>query len=481
MICITGLESSVVELFNRLTRCRDHPMQEIRLDALKESLPPAEALPVAPENLVICCRRPEDGGRFHCSETERLMRLEQALQWKPGWLDVEADLEEGAERHLLERAHIFGVKVLRSLHLLEENEAGAILKAIAFLSSLRGDGIKLAARVDDVIQLEELLVAPRSRTSVLLGTGSAGLLSRVLHRRFQSAWTYVSEQPWPDPSAGIPDLPQAMAMGMPVRESGAFYALIGGPSITASPGPSVYNCLFRRKGFDGVYLPAVTNHLPSAFGLLCRLNLKGASVTIPHKVDAMELASVLGRAVRFSGAVNTLTRMVDGRWRADNTDIPALQALVEKAPGEVPGDAVVLGTGGLARASAYALTEMGIKVTLLGRQILLEEGPWLASWPLGEITRIQFDLLVNATPVKDDSLIPDRVDLKGKVVIDGVIAKEPTPLLKRAEAEGAYVAGGLAFWTEQGSRQLELFQGPEASPDELAKIADEWRSAPPPP
>lgn len=481
MICITGLESSTVELFGRLARCRNHPMQEIRLDALKESLPPVEALPVAPENLVVCCRRPEDGGRFHCSESERLMRLERALQWKPGWLDLEADLEEGAERHLLERARIYGVKVIRSLHLLEENEAGAIIRAIAFLSNLRGDGIKLAARVDDVIQLEELLVAPRSRTSVLLGTGSAGILSRVLHRRFQSAWTYVSEQPWPDPSVGIPDLAQAEAMGMPVHEGCSFYSLIGGASITASPGPPVYNRLFRQKGFDGVYLPAITNHLQSAFGLLCRLNMKGASVTIPHKVEAMELASVLGRAVRFSGAVNTLTRMADGRWRADNTDIPALQALVEKVPGDLPGDAVVLGTGGLARACAYALTEMGIKVTLLGRQILLEEGPWLASWPIGEITRINFDLLVNATPVTDESLIPDRVDLNGKIVIDGVISEAPTPLVKRAEAEGARVAGGMAFWTEQGSRQLELFQAPEASPDDLARIASDLRSAPPPP
>lgn len=482
MICITGLETSAQLLTERLARCRDYPLQEVRLDALDGPLPSLETLPVAPENLLVTCRRTADGGLFDGSEPDRLLRLEDAIKWKPAWIDLEADVPETTERHLLERARIFGVKVLRSTHLTGPCEPGIIIKALAHLSTVYGDGIKLAAFVDDLIRLEEFFLAPKTRASVLIGMGPAGLITRALHRRFHSAWTYVSENPWPDPEAGIPDLAQARLWGVPVPKEAPLFALLGNASITLSPGPPVYNQLFRQKAFDGIYLPAITEQLEPAFALLARLNFRGASITIPHKHAAVDLANELGKTARLSGSVNTLVLQPDGTWRGDNTDIPALQAILGRLTDRPIKKSVILGAGGLARACAYALAEKGIQVTVLSRRFPIAEDPWFRAKPFKALPELEFDLLINATPVgagpADKPLIPESVSLSGKVVLDAVLSSRPTPLLTRASADGAQFAGGLEFWTEQGARQLHLFNAPQAAPKELAALAaeciDQW-------
>jgi 3-dehydroquinate dehydratase/shikimate dehydrogenase len=481
MICITGLESSLQDLRGRCARCWAFPLHEIRLDALEESLPSTQALPVHPGKLIVTCRRPSDGGLFEGSETERLRLLQSAIEGGPGWIDLEADLSEEAAEPLLEKARVFGVKILRSLHLLNDQGSGAIRKALDLLSGAKGDGIKLAARVEDLKRLETLFHAPRERPAVLIGMGPAGMLSRALHRRFHSAWTYVSHHPWPDPSGGIPDLSTAVLFDMPVKDDTKLLVLLGGPSILASPGPGTYNRLFRERRFNGIYLPAITECVEDAFRVLLRLGLAGASVTIPHKMRAAEFASDLGESAAAVQAVNTLYRNRDGRWQGENTDIPAIRAVVERLASRPMKNAVILGSGGFARAAAFALTGLGVDTVLLGREVREAREtreprePFKASLPFDAVEQIAFDILVNATPVGlepgEDPLRPYDVDFAGKVVLDGVITRSPTTLVTRAAAGGAAVAGGLEIWAEQGARQLERFEGPGITPDELARMA----------
>jgi len=483
MICITGLDSSLQDLRGRCARCWAFPLHEIRLDALEESLPSTQALPVHPEKLIITCRRPSDGGLFEGSETERLKLLQSAIEGGPGWIDLEADLSEAAAEPLLEKARAFGVKILRSLHLLNDQGSGAIRKALDLLSDAKGDGIKLAARVDDLKRLETLFHAPRERPAVLIGMGPAGMLSRALHRRFHSAWTYVSHHPWPDPSAGIPDLSTAVLFDMPVKDDSKLLVLLGGPSILVSPGPGTYNRLFRERRFNGIYLPAVTECVEDAFRVLDRLGLAGASVTIPHKLRAAELASNLGESAAAVQAVNTLYRNRDGRWQGENTDIPAIRAVVERLASKPMKNGVILGSGGFARAAAFALNGLGVDSVLLGREVLGARESIEASLPFDNLEQVDFDILVNATPVGlkpgEDPLCSYDVDFAGKVVLDGVITHSPTTLVTRATAQGAAVAGGLEIWAEQGARQLECFEGPGITPDELVRMA--YRSAGPQP
>ncbi|MFH2002408.1 MAG: type I 3-dehydroquinate dehydratase [Planctomycetota bacterium] len=475
MICVTGLEKQTCDLLSRLEACSAFGLQEVRLDALEDELPSAAALPVPPGNLLITCRRTSDGGLFKGPENERFLRLEKALQLKPGWIDLEADITDEKEKLLIERARVFGVRTLRSLHQFETAEAGTILKALARLSGIAGDGIKLAVSVDDMIRLDEFFTAPRARPAVLIGMGPAGVLSRALYRRFHSAWTYISAEPWPDREAWIPDLSDAWLWNMPVNDTARLLVLLGGPSIVHSPGPPVYNRLFREREANALYLPAITECLEPAFSLLSRLKFSGASVTIPHKIQALNLADDLEKEVRLCGSLNTLHQVPDGRWRGANTDITAVRSLTQRLAPRPFLRGVVMGTGGLARACAFALTSKGIAVALVGRKVLLDDGPWIKSWPISELSGMEFDILINATPVgldpSDDPLLPEEVSLKDKVVIDAVLSRSPTPLVTRARSEGAHVADGMQFWCEQGAEQMRRFNEPPVTPQRLAELA----------
>ncbi len=480
MICVTGVENDLSELVRRLERFRDHPLQEIRLDALQGGIPPASALPLPPEKIVVACRRRSDGGLFDGDESSRIERIKGALEWNPAWVDLEADAAEETTGALIEKARARGTKILRSLHRLSDAGPGSITRDLALLSGTYGHGIKLATQVDDMIRLAEMLQAPRSRTLILVGMGPAGVLSRALSRRFKSDWTYVTATPWPDPNAFVPGMGTGLARSMPVKAGSRLFALLGNASIAASPGPAVYNRLFEEKAFDAVYLPAVTEHAEAAFSLLCDLGLCGASVTIPHKRAAAELASKLGYSAAACDSVNTLYASTDGKWHGENTDIPAVQAVAQRLAVKPLKTAAVLGTGGFARACALAMKQKGMTVTMLGRTILPEDGCWDASLELNALPMVEFDILINATPIGgragDETIVPENLSLKGKVVIDSVLSRAPTKLVERARADGGYAAEGVEVWAEQGARQLALFNGPKVDPEELCRLAKNTRA-----
>jgi 3-dehydroquinate dehydratase/shikimate dehydrogenase len=222
----------------------------------------------------------------------------------------------------------------------------------------------------------------------------------------------------------------------------------------------------------------VTGRLDEAFEVLCKLGLAGASVTIPHKVRASELAAELDEEARNARSVNTLYRR-DGAWRGANTDIAAITVLAERLGSRSGQKALILGTGGFARAGAWALADMGINVVLLGRRLLEEPGPWEDCLPLESLGEVPFHILFNATPVNgsaangkkaNGSLFPKGLDLQGKIVIDGVLSPKATNLVKKARTAKSRIGTGADIWVEQGARQLELFGCPSASPDELKDL-----------
>ena len=122
----------------------------------------------------------------------------------------------------------------------------------------------------------------------------------------------------------------------------------------------------------------------------------GANVTIPHKEAVVELCDELDEVARRAGSVNTLV-IRDGRVHGSSTDGLAVTTQIE-ARGR---RALVLGTGGAAKAVAAALEEAGAEVVVHGRR---DPG-----WPP---SAEGFDVLVNATPVKDELIVAPRAGMQ---------------------------------------------------------------------
>jgi shikimate dehydrogenase len=245
-------------------------------------------------------------------------------------------------------------------------------------------------------------------------------------------------------------------------------AVLGFP-VAHSRSPAMHNAAFEELGLDWRYLklPVPPERFADTVRALPGSGYRGANVTIPHKLAALELADELSEAASAIGAVNTLTFEEDGRIRGDNTDAGGLlDALGEPAP----ASALILGAGGAARAAAWALRDAGVDVSVWNRTP--QRAQALAT-ELGVRAGAQdAELLVNATSIglrREDSL--DGVPLvDARVVADLVYGDKPTPFVRWAEERGARVVDGREVLVRQGARSLAIWTGRE-SPVEVMRRA----------
>ena len=227
--------------------------------------------------------------------------------------------------------------------------------------------------------------------------------------------------------------------------------------------------------------------------------LHGLNVTIPHKQNVIPLLDELTPAAKTIGAVNTIF-LRDEILVGDNTDAPGfwgdLQRLAEseerranlQGSGEhsvffLPPSALVLGSGGGARAVVYALLSHGFHVTISARcedqtqaEILKSDLSFVSDkieiicleTDHGSVTTDHFSLLVNCTPVgmhPHDDECPWPADLplpENAAVYDLVYNPRETQFAKRAGAAGLPAATGLGMLVEQAALAFERWTGLEA-------------------
>src|SRR5581483_6875864 len=193
--------------------------------------------------------------------------------------------------------------------------------------------------------------------------------------------------------------------------------------------------------------------------------LKGASVTIPHKVALADRVDELCATARRIGAINTVR--VDGtRWIGGNTDAEGfLQPLQSRI--RLDGlRAAVLGAGGAARAVAVALASTGTAVTLHARDrakaaaVAAATAAEVGEWPP---TPGSWDLLINTTPVgmhpAADQTPVAKSDLTGRYVYDLVYNPPLTRLLRDAADVGCETFGGLDMLVAQAHEQFQWWTG----------------------
>lgn len=251
------------------------------------------------------------------------------------------------------------------------------------------------------------------------------------------------------------------------------YGIIGNP-VGHSLSPLMHNAAFAATGANRVYVPFLVEDIADAVKGLRALNIKGASVTIPHKEAILPFLDDIDPVAAKIGAVNTVHVVGDGQRRllaGSNSDwVGANRALADHT--DLRGSTVILlGAGGSARAIAFGLREAGAEVVLCsrtearGRELAADLGcRWYA---LTELERLPGTVLVNATsvgmaPNVGNSLVAQRHLAKFSVVMDIVYAPIETRLLREAKEAGCRVVNGLEMLLYQGVAQYELWTGQTA-------------------
>ncbi|MEQ9447536.1 MAG: shikimate dehydrogenase, partial [Rhodospirillaceae bacterium] len=149
-------------------------------------------------------------------------------------------------------------------------------------------------------------------------------------------------------------------------------AVIGDP-VGHSLSPQIHMTWIDSMGLDASYesIRVPTGETATALADFALKKFRGLNVTLPHKQAVLSSVAEMSPAVRAIGAANTLTRSETGEWSADNTDAPGLMAALNRAGVVSLEDksVLLLGAGGAARASLYALDQAGADITLLNRTV----------------------------------------------------------------------------------------------------------------
>jgi len=264
-------------------------------------------------------------------------------------------------------------------------------------------------------------------------------------------------------------------------------AHIGYP-IEAFKAPLIYNPWFEKRGIDAVVMPmgVRAEDYPTVLKSLFKLtNLRGALVTMPHKVTSARLVDECTTTVKIAGSCNAILKRPDGTLCGDMFDGTGFaRGLRHKGFAFGGAKCLVVGTGGVGSAIAASLAAEGVaSISLCDIDRASAEGlatrlrnhyPRLAvdvrgSDPAG------FDLVVNATPLgmrAGDPLPFDVARLAPATFVGEVVMREEiTPMLRAAQDRGCPFVVGTDMLFEMIPAYLEFFGFGAAAPEELRAVS----------
>jgi len=267
----------------------------------------------------------------------------------------------------------------------------------------------------------------------------------------------------------------------------SFIAHIGYPTSTFKA-PMIYNPYFEKHGIDCIVVPMgckaedFTAFLPAIFSLQ---NIRGALITMPHKVATVGLLDEVSTAAKIAGACNAVRRREDGKLVGDMFDGEGfVRGLARKGCVFRGARVLVVGSGGVGSAIAASLAGAGITaIALFDVNTASAEalGARLsAHYPALRVSTGSndpdgFDIVVNATPLGMNAGDPMPLDvsrLPASAFVGEVVLKaETTAFLDAAIRRGCRVQVGIDMLFEQIPAYLEFFGYPTTTPDELRAVA----------
>ncbi|MDY0293809.1 MAG: shikimate dehydrogenase [Candidatus Methanomethylophilaceae archaeon] len=332
---------------------------------------------------------------------------------------------------------------------------------VSQLDVLPGDIVKGAYSVHDFTDLNSIFRASRElgRRHVLLGMGEAGTVTRIRSSLLGNEFTfgYVSTPTAP----GQMSVSEMRRLGDDCLVTG----IVGRP-LDKSASPVMHAAAMGAAGIDGAYLRFDVPRLDGIDDALRDYRIRGINVTIPYKTSILPYLDRLDPLAASIGAVNTVVNE-GGRLVGHNTDVEGVRIAMEHA-GICVRDrrALVMGTGGAARACIGFLTGEGCDVTVTGRnagKAAVLAGELGCSHRNKDSAAVaMYDIIVNCTPVGmygegEYPVSIDRIN-RDHSVFDMVYGKD-TDLILAARAAGARTATGADMLAGQGSASFKLWTG----------------------
>jgi len=349
------------------------------------------------------------------------------------------------------KGEIPDTKIIRAYHNFSKTpeDLEAILKAMP-----KADIYKIATTAQKTTDAMRMLNFVKGKKNIIgICMGPFGEITRILGPIVGNVFDFAKIEEEAAPGQLSPqELIENYNYNL-LNSSTSIFGVIGYP-LTKSRSSSFHNGFFKINQIDAVYVkfPLLEEELKIFFSLAKGLQMRGASVTMPHKEKVYPFIDSCEETAKEIGAINTLT-FSDGEIRGANTDAEgALDALEEHCP-VADKDCVILGAGGAAKAIAYEAKKRGAKITILNRTI--EKAKSLAEQletSFGNLDTLEsYKILINTTP--NPMPIPKTKLKPNTVVMEITIANSDSAWMQHAQSIGCLCVFGMAMFEKQAMGQ----------------------------
>ena len=507
-VAIFAVDADQVRRDSALAAEEGADLVELRIDHLIDPATVAAVVEASALPCIATCRPTWEGGHSELDDDERTSLLVTAVEAGATYADTEFITygritprlsPDHRIAHWLNRPRAERPGLIVSTHSFL-SRPDRLTSLFAELSASHADVAKVvwsARTVRDNLEAFELLRL-RAKPTIALCMGEAGLISRVLAKKFGAFLTFAAlddaggTAPGQVSVADMKRLYRWDAIGPATK----VYGVVAQP-VAHSMSPAIHNAAFDAMRHDGVYLPLLVNAGYESFKAFMEsfvdadgLDLAGLSVTLPHKENALRYLQEKGAAVDLLaariGAVNTIAIDRSGgtaKLSGTSTDYGAILDSITATLGisreQLKGYRVaVIGAGGTGRTAVAALAHYGATVVVYNRtadraDALAEEftgkSGKVVSAPMEKLCDSCCHVYVNTTSV---GMTPD-IDASpfgdtppklsaDTVVFDTVYNPIQTKLLRQAKAAGAKTIGGIEMFVRQAAAQFEMWTGQPA-------------------
>jgi 3-dehydroquinate dehydratase/shikimate dehydrogenase len=485
-------------------------MVELRVDRVDDANAVLALVENAAVPTVLTCRPTWEGGHCELPPEDRI-RLLHAAASAASYVDVEllngletinsfASNPRDARAGVIASNHDFRGRPDRLLNIVTElNASSADVAKVVWT----------ARTIRDNLEAFEILQHPQKPT-IALCMGEAGLISRILAKKFGAFLTFASLESGAGTAPGqisIHDMKRLYRWDV-MNAKTKVYGVVASP-VAHSMSPAIHNAAFDETNHDGVYLPLLVNPGYESFKAFMEsfvnfpgLDLSGLSVTLPHKENALRYLKEKGAEVEplaeRIGAVKTV--LIDRSagepvLRGINTDYAAILDSITAKLG-ISREALanyriaVIGAGGTGRTAVAALAHCGATVVVYNRtkdraDALAAEfnghsGKVVAA-PLEKLCDSCCQVYINTSSVGMHPNVgvspfgdaPPKLSAD-TVIFDTVYNPPKTKLLQQAEAAGAKTIGGIEMFVRQAAAQFGAWTK-LAAPTEAMRCVVEQR------
>lgn len=186
----------------------------------------------------------------------------------------------------------------------------------------------------------------------------------------------------------------------------------------------------------------------------------GMNVTIPYKEEIISFLDELSDTAKAIGAINTIKILPDGKLQGHNTDYFGFTESLKPLLKSHHKKALILGTGGAAKAVAFGLESLNIQHQYVSRKSTENT---ISYQNINQSVMEEYFLIINCTPLGTSPNTEACPDLpyqyfnEKHIAFDLIYNPEETVFLKRARQKKAVTKNGYEMLVLQAEKAWEIW------------------------